>query len=258
MRRHPDVERAVVAALACALTAALVPLEVVRIVAALPLALFMPGWAIVAAAFAGSEPVRAVRWTLSIGISLCVLALGAVLLNAFSFGLTTASWAVLLVAVVFIAGAAAAARRGPASGGRPTRSPARISLREAAPLAAAALVAVGALVLAQRPLPAKHALGFTALWVLPENARQEAVVVGVLSSEQDPTSYVLRVSRSGAREPKAYGLRLEPGQERTFRVAAPHRAGASTRVTASLYESDRPGRVYRRVTTWLPRRTTFP
>ena len=87
------------------------PLEIVRLVAALPLTLFLPGYAIIAAAFGSRELAPPKRLMLSVAISLMVLALGAFVLNIFPFGLDDGE----------LGGAAAAGRdrrlprRGPAA-----------------------------------------------------------------------------------------------------------------------------------------------
>lgn len=258
MRGHRDLIRASAAAVLCALVAALVPWEVVRIVAALPLALFLPGYAIAAVAFAKQELARPKQLTLSFGISLMVLALSALFLNVFSFGLTTASWAVWLPIVVIAACRGAALRRGRP---RPRRQESRPRLRVSAAggvaLGAAALLTIAALVLAQKPLPAENAEGFTALWMLPTNGQDEAVRVGVISSEQDPASYRLQV-RAGKGQAQTYRVALDPGEEKSFEVPVSSTLGGRTHVVASLYRSDQPGHLYRRVTSWLPRQTTFP
>jgi hypothetical protein len=108
---------------------------------------------------------------------------------------------------------------------------------------------VGAIVLAQIPVTASDADGFTALWMLPTKGG-EGARVGVSSNQQKPTSYRLyvRTERSGGVTKR---FTLDPGEERQFAVALdPNLAGR--RVTASLYRDQKPQRIYRRVTNWLP------
>jgi uncharacterized membrane protein len=258
VRGHRDLERASVAAVVCALVAALAPWEVVRLVAAVPLTLFLPGYAVVAAAFGSQELAPPKRLTLSVGVSLMVLVLGAFLLNVFPFGLRTASWAVLLPLVVIAACRGAALRRGrPAPARRRRPAPPRPAAGSIALVSLALLIGVAALVLAQKPLPAKNAAGFAALWMLPTDSAEDAVAVGVISSEQDPASYRLVVNLGKDRS-KTYRFDLDPGEERVYELAVPPRAGGRTHVVASLYRDERPGHVYRRVTSWLPRHKTFP
>ena len=84
------------------------------------------------------------------------------------------------------------------------------------------------------------------------------MVVGVISNEHDRASYRLRVRLGGDEQARSYRVELDPGEERTYEIAVPQRASGRTRVAASLYREERPGHLYRRVTSWLPRQKTFP
>lgn len=258
MRGHRDLQWACLAAVACALVAALVPLGMVRLVAGLPLTLFLPGYAIVAAAFGSRELAPPKRTTLSFAVSLMVLALGSFVLNIFPFGLETASWAVLLPLVVIAACRGAALRRQRPQDGRGARPtlprPATGSLVIGA---LAAAIALGALALSERPLPAENAKGFTALWMLPTDKLEDAVAIGVDSNQHDFHSYRLRVSL-GKDQSKTYRVELDPGEERVYEVDVPSRPSGRTHVVASLYKEGQPQKLYRRVTSWLPRQMTFP
>jgi uncharacterized membrane protein len=260
MRGHRDLERVSIAAIVCALIAGLVPWEIVRTIAAIPLCLFLPGYALVAAAFGSRELAPPKRLVLTVGVSLMVLVVATFFLNIFPFGLRTASWAVLLpVVVVAVARWAALSRNAPRHGRAAGFSLSRPSASSVVLTSIALLIGVGALVLAQKPLPAKNAVGYAALWVLPADPdHEEDVVVGVISNEQEPASYWLEVE-VGSREPQIYNFELDPGEERTFEVTAPITSGRNrVRVVASLYHKDRPQQLYRRVSTWLPRQNTFP
>lgn len=257
MRGHRDLRDACVAAVLCALVAALVPFDLVRLLAALPLALFLPGYAVIACAFGSQRLALAQRLTLSVAVSLTVLVLGAFVLNVFPFGLTTASWAVLLPVVVIAAGRGAALRRD-----RPTTKRRPLALPRPAPAglavgAVALVIAVAAIALAQKPLPADDAVGFTALWMLPTDSKEDAVAVGVVSNQHHPTAYTLTVSL-GEDQSRSYRVKLDPGEERVFEVDVPPKPAARTHVVASLYRKQRPEDVYRRVTSWLPRQETLP
>ncbi|HMI81649.1 MAG TPA: DUF1616 domain-containing protein [Solirubrobacterales bacterium] len=258
MRGHRDLERVVIAAVLCALVATLLPWELVRLIAAVPLAVFLPGYAIVSASFASYrlDPQRLLVLVLACGLS--VLCLGGIVLDAFPGGIRTLSWALLLVLVVIGAARAAALRRPKAA--RASKAGPRRSLPKLRPVdlvfgIAALAAAVGALALAYTPLPAGDAAGYTALWMLPgEEGDGEAVRVGVVSAEHDPQAYRLHVKAGKGGKIATYKLELEPGEERVFRVPVPLRASQTSpiRVAASLYEEDRPRELYRRVTTWLP------
>ncbi len=258
MRGHRDLGLACAAAVVCALVAALVPLEIVRVAAALPLALFLPGYAVIAVAFGSQELAVSKRLTLSVGTSLMVLVLGTFVLNIFPFGLTTASWALFLPLLVIATSRGAALRRQHPDR-VPTRRPTlpRPSVANLAIGSVALVIAIAALALAQRPLPADGALGFSALWMLPTDSREDVVAVGVISNMQHHTSYRLEVSLGKSRL-KSYRFGIEPGEEQVYEIGIPPKAGGRTHVVASLYRAKRPQHLYRRVTSWLPRHMTFP
>jgi len=70
---------------------------------ALPLVLLLPGYAITAALFPKGAIGVSERLLLSLGLSICVTALGGVILNWTPWGLQPASWAVLLGGITLCA-----------------------------------------------------------------------------------------------------------------------------------------------------------
>jgi hypothetical protein len=257
VRRRHDLFLASGAAVLCGLIAVAVPIELIRIVAALPLALFLPGYAIVAVAFGSQLPATPMWQILSLGASLSVLALSGLLLTVVPGGIETLTWALLLVVIVLACCRGAALRRQPSTVAAGGFSVPRIAVRDCLLLGAAAVVAVAALVLAQTPLPASHATGFTALWMVPGEAAERTAEIGIQSSEQEGQDYVLRV-RVGDGAPQVTRFALEPGGERTLRVAVPAPATGSARVSAGLYRADELSRPYRQVVAWLPRKEDLP
>ncbi len=251
MRGHRDLRWVCLAAIVAALVAALVPWEVVRLLAALPLAVFLPGYAITAAAFGSQrlDPQRLAMLVLLCGLSL--LCLGGLVLNYLPGGLRTVTWALLLVLAVFAAARGAAVRRGKPDGRGSGWTRPRLRGFDVACVALAAAVTAGALVFAYTPLPASKAVGSTALWMLPaEDAATSAVDVGVISAEQGPQRYRLEVQVGEEGPLRRYRLALDPGEERVFEVPLEIPSGKKARVVASLYDSERPHELYRRVTTW--------
>jgi hypothetical protein len=94
--------------------------------------------------------------------------------------------------------------------------------------------------------------------MLPTNAEENAVRVGVVSSEQDPASYTLTVKAGRKSQSQKLPVHLDPGEEKSFKVEVPPISGGRTHVVASLYREGEPRRLFRRVTRWLPRQKTFP
>jgi uncharacterized membrane protein len=251
VRGHRDLKWVCVAALVAALVASLIPWEIVRLPAALLLAVFLPGYAITAAAFGSQrlDPQRLAMLILLCGLSL--LCLGGLVLNYLPGGLRTVTWALLLVLVVLAAARGAALRRRqPDRQGSGWTRP-RLRGADLACLLLAVVVAAGALIFSDTPLPAGKAVGYTALWMLPaEDAGHPALDVGVISSEHGPQRYRLEVRVGEKGKPTRYHLALDPDEERVFEVPVRTPAGRKARVVAALYEAEHPHQLYRRVTTW--------
>jgi uncharacterized membrane protein len=248
LRGHDDLALASGAALGFAFLAVVVPFEIVSMLFAAPLALFLPGYALTAAAFGSRLPPLPQLVVLSIGLSLATLVVGALALNYVPGGIGEASWALLLVAVV-LGGAVVAARRRQGPADLPRR-PSRLLLGrpDTLYLAGALVVAAIAMGLGWTTLPAENAIGYTQLWMLPSEDGQ-GVRVGVVSQEKEATEYGLQLRSGNGAAPVTTRVALVPGEEHVFNVpveAAP--GGKPVPVVALLYREDEPLVVYRRVT----------
>jgi uncharacterized membrane protein len=245
VRDQGDLRLAVAAAALCALLALLIPIDAVALVFALPLALFLPGYAITAAAFARRRLAGPQLLLLSIALSIATLALGSLVLNYLG-GIHPLSWALLLLLVVLAAARAAAVRRGASERGVRLRRP-RLGGLQAAMLLAAVVTAAAALVLASTSLPADDALGYTQLWILPQPGTAGGKAqVGVRSQQQTSLDYDLRV-RIGSDAVLRRSFRLAPGETRLVKLRAPPGARGTVPVVATLLRHNRPTEVYRRV-----------
>lgn len=238
MRGHRDLRAALAASLLCAAAALLLPWAPLRLLFAAPLLLFLPGYALSAACFAGRRLDPAQFALLAVGLSLSVLALGAVPLDFLPGGVRAGWWALYLVAIVAAAGQAAALRR-PSDAQPPLAgSGASWDRATALPLGIAAVVAIGALVLVFTPLTARHAEGFTELWMLPAK-RADVAVVGIASREKQTAEYMVELRVGARHRPFAvHRVRLRPGQEWQRAIAAPAPFEARrARVSATLFKS---------------------
>jgi len=247
VRGHRDLRLVAWGAPLCAIAALVAPWAAISLVFAAPLALVMPGYAIVAAAFAR----RQLKWpraaVLSVALSLCILALGGLVLNYVPGGIGSTSWALLLLLVV-LNGCRVAALRRPSRATvhrRPRPRPGGAKLG----LALASLVAfAAALVLASSTLPAPDAVGYTELWIVPkpETSRGEAEI-GVKSEERQATDFDLGI-RIGAHQVVRRSFILQPGEETVVTVGPPIApAGSTVPVVATLLLDQDPSHVYRRV-----------
>ena len=253
MRGHGDLEAAVGAAALCALLTLVLPFEPLRMLLAAPLTLFLPGYAITAAIFARNRIERSRFLLFSVGLSLAVLALGALVLNYGPGGIRAWSWALLLFLVVLGCCRGAALRRPRGAGAPLSWSPPRVSGGQAALVAGGGLAAIAAIVLAFTPLAATNATGFTEMWIQPLPG-DTGIRLGIGSAERDDSSYRLVVNFGGARE-VTRRIELEPGQRQV--LALGESAAASSLVpvpvTATLFKEDgpEPDQPFRQVSTWL-------
>jgi hypothetical protein len=244
MKGQRDLRLLAAVAVLCAVLALLIPVDGIALIFAVPLALFLPGYAIVAAAFARRKLAWPQVLLLSIALSLAVLVLGALVLN-YAGGIHPLSWAVLLLLVVFAGCRAAAVRRGAGRGG--PHWP-RLQLRrlELAMLGGAVAATAAALVLASSAVPANDALGYTQLWILPKaGSHGSKAQVGVRSQQQTSVDFDLRI-RAGAQRLVRRSFRLAPGETRLVRLRAAPGNGVMP-VVATLLRHNRPFKVYRRV-----------
>ena len=223
-------------------------------VLALPLALFLPGYALVLALF-GITARWSERLAFGIGLSLAVCAMGGVLLHLIPGGLTAERWAILLL-VVTLAGIVLAWWRhrkvvyGPEPEGH---HPVRLSTAVVVALAVALGLTAGAIAIARTPLPDPGARGYTSLWLLPATKAKPAIRIGAVSSEYERRSYRLQV-RNLSRVIWSKRLTLNPGERWSAFIdvsAVPRRNRSFVALLHS--ESQRsPGPARRRATVVLP------
>lgn len=252
MKVDRDLLRVAAAALVCAAVCVLVPVTAVREIAAIPLCLFLPGYALTAAIFARTALPGPHRLLLSLTLSLAALVLGTLLLNYMPGGIRESTWVVFLLVVVLGGCILAGWRRseGPRRASRPM-SGAGVGIGGWVRLGAALLLAGAAIAIAWTPFNAENAVGYTQFWMLP--GRTGDFRLGVRSQEHDATTYRVVLDSGKRRTTVASGLALEPGQSRVFRLTTtPSRSGKGQQLTALLFLQDQPGKPYRRVTGILP------
>jgi len=247
--RHPAV--VAIAAVICTVGVVVAPVTAVRTIFALPLCLYLPGYAITSAIFATSYLEYQQRVMLNIALSFATLVVGSLLLDLTPWGLRKGSWSVLLL-VVILGGCAVSSRRlPPRQRGRRRWRGAGVTRFDVVLLLLAALAAVVAFGLTRTVLPAPNVVGYSDLWMLPAgSAKAPSVVIGVISDEQHPATYRVVLSAGGVNRTVDSRLELKPGLQRRFRVSLPRSSGM---VTATLYKAHTAG-VYRQVTAEAPGR----
>jgi uncharacterized membrane protein len=242
-----------------------------RAIVGLPLVLFAPGYALVAAAFPASPLGTIERLLFSLGASLALAALAGLLLHWTALGLRPVAWAVALGNLTLVASLIALIRRwrqpavdtvqprplAPPELGSPERSRrvegsgfrvAGMTLVEGGLLGLATLLVASALLIARDGAIQQRATGFTQLWVLPDSAAQaDSVRLGVSNRESDDVGYRLLVTASGTIIGSWPRITLGPDEQWETTVALPTAQPSATTVEAVLYRLDAPETTYRRV-----------
>ena len=171
MRRlSNDLLAVIVLAILSALLVALLPDgSILRLVGALPLVFFLPGYAITAVLLPGSSIGKVERLLFSLGLSIAVTALSGLLLNLTPWGLHADTWAIILVAIVVLAGTAAWLWPRPTEQGSttPFAKDFKLRFRDGLFLGLAVLVTGAAVGLTRLPAAPNGLVGYTQLWMVP-------------------------------------------------------------------------------------------
>ena len=210
----------------------------------------LPGYAIAQALFAGRPRSLSQLSVLSIGLSLSVSILTALVLSLATNGLRTGSWLTVVVVIVLGADWAALRRRAsvePEATGTAAVPLVRVRLRvrDVILLVVAAAVVVGALLFARTPLPAKNVQGFTALSIVQTSTRTPPTVrVAVTSEEQETRALPRRgdVRRKGPVR-ATHRARARAGVERNRSCPEHAGRGTGTRRRGHLLELPAPDEV---------------
>ena len=222
------------------------PYRYARLVFALPLLFVLPGYAITQALFAGRPRSLSQLSLLTIGLSLSVSILTALVLSLATNGLRVGSWLTVVVAIVLGACWAAFRRR---QSLEPEIRSDDVATYRGSPACARAtwsLLVIAGVVhrwrgcFARMPLPAKNVQGYTALSIAQSSAETPpAVRVNVTSEEQQTRVY--RIGYVGTKVVYADNIELVPGQnvERDRSRPSPKR-GEQVRVEAALYWNYKP------------------
>ena len=235
----------------CAALAAVSSVGAVDIVFGLPLALFVPGAALVWAIDPWGHQVKGPeRLMWSFGSSIGIVILGGLLLNL-TGGLTRQHWLILISAVVAVCAVVGWVRSGTQAavedpsgapeGEEPARWVTALSLRALVLLVAAVLVVSGALVLSQRTSAESSQEHFVQAWILPQpsgNVYSTTAHLGVRNREGGPESLVIRVS-VGSSHSSTWTVDLKDGQEWTHQVSR----NPGERVSATVATASRPSSI---------------
>ena len=254
MQRPPsDLLAVMVGTGLCAGLALLLPADsIVRLICALPLVLFLPGYAITAALFPPRSLGVPERLLFSLGLSVIVTALAGLALNLTPWGLQTSTWAIALAGIVLLAGIIAWRRRQTvAITTAPIAVKFKLRFRDSLLLGLAVLATGTAIGLTRLPAPPNGVIGYTSLWMIAANpGNSNDFRLGLNSSEFAKTRYRLQVS-VGDQVVQAWPeLSLRPGEAWEATIGLQSNQVVSGTITADLTKLDDPTTIYRHVKLW--------
>lgn len=211
-----------------------------------PVALMLPGYLLTLALF-GRSMERVERLAASIGLSLCLLVLGGLVLNVLPFGLTQTSWLLFIVAVSGCLGLVVTAL------GKWERVTFHLPAGDRGTFVRASIVLVSAVLIVTALVfdilgaQGEPATDFTQLWLVPSHGNS-AVTVGILNEEHAATAYRLRLY-VGHRTLRAWkSIRLPRARRWTSTISLPAAViRAHVAVNASLFRLGVHGPPYRTV-----------
>lgn len=226
--------------------------ESVLRVAGISLALFLPGYALQAALFAGRSMGRLEQVALSLGLSLAIMSLAGLVLSALRISIRAETMSLtLLIVTIMLAGMAMLRRRGHAF--MPDNSPARpqvnIAPAQALLLAGAAVIALVAFWVAALPSSQQGIQSYTALWMKPHTgiSPQSMVEVGINSQEFSSTTFRVELIADGRLVREWPDIRLEPGETWVVQFNPADDAPAAKVLQANLLKDDARDEIYRHV-----------
>jgi uncharacterized membrane protein len=231
--------------------------ELLRAPLALPLVLALPGYALIAAMDPGRHAGGIERAVMTPALSIAITILGGLLLNLTPWGLRREMWALLLGGFSLAMAGVAVTRRkkiaaNPDAPVAPSRPVLRLRPQQIALLGMAALLLIGAVVVARYGALNQPTEGFTQLWLQQvAGAAPGTVRLGVSNEEQQPVRYVLRMSAGERVLAEWDDIELQPGARWENTETLPADLGAGLPVEAALYREGE-AEPYRRVHLWLP------
>lgn len=227
--------------------------SIVRLICALPLVFFLPGYAISAALLPINSLGNVERLLFSLGLSVTATALSGLILNLTPWGLQSTTWAITLAVIVVLTSTIAWYRRKADTTIRTEKIERKFNLRlsDGLFLGMAIVVAGAAFGLTKLPVAPNGIAGYTQLWMIAANPNNtNDFRLGLTSAEFTETRYRLQVSIGGQVVKEWPELSLKPGESWQTAISLPSNQFGSGPIIADLYKLDNPGTLYRHVTLW--------
>ena len=237
-----------------------------RLLFGLPLALVLPGYALMSALFPRRMLGGVERMLFTLSLSLSTVILCGFVLNRTPWGLRPESWAVALSEITLGASLIAAARRHfipakladlmhdqqartvqPPTSSRPRLG---LSVGQTVLFGLAIALAASAMLLARGEAALRPAPDVIQLWMLPGD-KAATVRVGVNSVGPAEGNFRLQIQRGGYVIREWQSLTITAGQRWEEIVTLDGQQPGNGAFEAHLYRSEEPGVVYRRAALWL-------
>lgn len=216
-----------------------------RTLLGLPLVFYLPGYAILRAAF--REPRFGLAGTIfAVGLSIAMTIFCGLVLHLLG-ALTPEGWAIVLAVAVWAACGAAFLRSRPAKR-RPVRR-APLAAVQATMLICAVLIAIGTIVLARQWASAHPQFAYTEFWMVPHVSGGGVVTIGVKNAERARSTYDLELLFDDQTVAVRRSIQLGVGETWHSDFALPMGIGAANAAEARLFRAEDNHLVYRRV--WL-------
>jgi uncharacterized membrane protein len=219
----------------------------------LPLILVIPGYALTALLWGRHQLGAPERAVLSIGISLALAALSALLLDWTPLGIGGGQQTLLLGLVALVAIVAVVLRdlrhrddrRESGAGGAP-RPFASFKWRQAILLGVAVAIVASAVAYSAHSALRPRGTGFTQSWIHMQDAKAGVVDIGLENDELQAETYRLQLTVDKRPVNEWRDVRLEPGQQWSTKLSLPESRGQGV-TELVVYRSDQPTTVYRKV-----------
>lgn len=243
----------VITSLSAVLTIVMPADSLVRLICALPLVFFLPGYAITGALLPPRLLGNAERLLFSLGLSMAVTALSGLVLNLTAWGLQTSTWSITLAMVVLLASATAWLRRRRDTTIADVKIERRFKLRfrDGTFIGLAVLVTGTAVGLTRLPIEPNGVAGYTMLWMIPASpGNSNDIRLGVESAEFAETRLRLQVSVGDQIVQEWSELNLKPGETWETAITLQSDQVSSGSIVADLYKLNDPETIYRQVKLW--------
>jgi uncharacterized membrane protein len=237
---------AALATVACAVGVATIPSPALRLPLGLLLACYLPGSAILWAAFRSP-------WTALTGLIFAGgLSIAATILCGFALHLlgamTREGWAIALCTVTLVGLYVARIRRSRGFANRPCAWP-RLHPARAAIMVGAAGLALAVVAIEQHQTLGRSEFAYTEFWMVPES-NGGLVALGVTNEETAASTYDVEVSIGDTVAHVWRAIPLAVGETWRAEFTLPPQPAASKGIKAWLFKDNDHSLVYRRV--WLP------